>query len=222
MNFRVPIENFITASIDTLYMSFLSFFLAAILAVLLGIFLYLSRNDGIYPKPVTYSIVSGIINFLRSTPFVILMLLLVPLTRLIVGTSIGTNAVIVSLVIFGMPFMSRLVESAFLEIDTGVIELARSLGASTFALITKFMLPEAASTLTINLTIGFVSLIGATAIAGTIGGGGLGDLAIQFGYQRYDYLTMGISVGLIVIFVQVIQFIGNMIAKKVKYLSKKY
>lgn len=215
---NVPVQKFWDATIETVYMSVVAFSIAIVIALLLGLFLYLSRKEGLYPKPLTYSMVSMVINFFRSTPFIILMLLLVPVTRLIIGTSIGTNAAIVALVAFGVPYIARLVEAAFLEIDPGVIELARSLGVTTPELVWKFLLPEAASPLIMNGTIAFVGIIGATAVAGTIGGGGLGDLAIQFGYSRYDYQTMFLAVGILIIFVQIVQSLGTLLARKARRL----
>lgn len=215
---KVPISKFIDATIDTLYMTSVAFIISTILAVALGLFLYLSRKDGLYPKPLTYSIASTIINFLRSTPFIILMLLLVPVTRFIIGTAIGTNAVIIALIVSGVPYMARLVENSFLEIDQGVIEVAQSLGVTTKALIFHFLLPEAASILIANLTIAAVGTIGSTAVAGTIGGGGLGDLAIQFGYSRFDYQTMFLAVAILIVIVQVVQILGVFLARKAKRL----
>ena len=140
------------------------------------------------------------------------------MTRLLVGSAIGPNAVIVSLTFFAAPYIARLVESSLLEIDNGILEVADSLGANTRELVTHFLLPEAASSLIFNLSIAFVSIIGATAVAGTIGGGGLGDLAISFGYNRYDYATLVTAVGIIVILVQLAQFLGKYLSNKAKYL----
>ena len=165
-----------------------------------------------------YVILDIIINFIRSLPFVVLLLLLIPVTRLLVGSAIGPNAVIVSLTFFAAPYIARLVESSLLEIDHGILEVADSLGANTRELIFYFLLPEAASSLIFNLSIAFVSIIGATAVAGTIGGGGLGDLAISFGYNRYDYATLVTAVGIIVILVQLAQFLGKYLSNKAKYL----
>lgn len=215
---KVPISKFIDATVDTLYMTSVAFIISTILAIALGLFLYLSRKEGLYPKPLIYSIASTIINFLRSTPFIILMLLLVPITRFIIGTAIGTNAVIIALIVSGVPYMARLVENSFLEIDQGVIEVAQSLGVTTKDLIFHFLLPEAASILIANLTIAAVGTIGSTAVAGTIGGGGLGDLAIQFGYSRFDYQTMFLAVAILIVIVQVVQILGVFLARKAKRL----
>ncbi|MGL5042764.1 MAG: methionine ABC transporter permease [Culicoidibacterales bacterium] len=215
---RVPLEKFWEATLDTLYMSSVSFVISSILAIALGLFLYLSRKDGLYPKPLSYSIASTAINFLRSTPFIILMLILVPVTRAIIGTAIGTNAVIIALIFSGTPYMARLAEISFLEINDGVIEAAQSMGVSTLALIRYFLLPESASTLISNLTVAAIGLIGSTAVAGIIGGGGLGDLAIQFGYGRFDDQTMFLSVGILIVIVQIVQFVGVILAKRAKRL----
>lgn len=215
---NVSIEQILNATWITIYISVSSFILGGIIAFLLGFTLYFTRKGGIYENNKLYITLDIIINFIRSLPFVVLLLLLIPFTRLLVGSAIGPNAVIVSLTFFSAPYIARLVESSLLEIDNGVLEVADSLGANTKELIFHFLLPESASSLIFNLSIAFVSIIGATAVAGTIGGGGLGDLAISFGYNRYDYGTLVIAVGIIVILVQITQFLGKALAKKAKYL----
>ncbi len=215
---NVTLAQIIDATWITIYISLFSFILGSIIAFILGFSLYFTRKGGIYENTKTYIILDVIINFIRSLPFVVLLLLLIPFTRLIVGSAIGPNAVIVSLTFYAAPYIARLVESSLLEVDNGVLDVAKSLGADTKELILHFLLPEAASSLIFNLSIALVSLIGATAVAGTIGGGGLGDLAISFGYNRYDYLTLVTAVGIIVILVQITQFLGKKLSKKAKYL----
>lgn len=215
---NVTIDQILNATWITIYISVSSFILGGIIAFLLGFTLYFTRKGGIYENKKLYITLDIIINFIRSLPFVVLLLLLIPFTRLLVGSAIGPNAVIVSLTFFSAPYIARLVESSLLEIDNGVLEVADSLGADTKELVLHFLLPEAASSLIFNLSIAFVSIIGATAVAGTIGGGGLGDLAISFGYNRYDYGTLVIAVGIIVILVQITQFLGKALSKKAKYL----
>ena len=215
---NVSLEQILNATWITVYISLFSFILGTLIAFFLGFTLYFTRKGGIYENRRIYVILDIIINFIRSLPFVVLLLLLIPVTRLLVGSAIGPNAVIVSLTFFAAPYISRLVESSLLEIDNGVLEVADSLGADTREIIFHFLLPEAASSLIFNLSIAFVSIIGATAVAGTIGGGGLGDLAISFGYNRYDYLTLVTSVGIIVILVQIAQFLGKFLSNKAKYL----
>ena len=215
---NVSLEQIINATWITVYISVLSFILGALIALFLGFTLYFTRKDGVYENRKLYVILDIVINFIRSLPFVVLLLLLIPVTRLLVGSAIGPNAVIVSLTFFAAPYIARLVESSLLEIDHGILEVADSLGANTRELIFYFLLPEAASSLIFNLSIAFVSIIGATAVAGTIGGGGLGDLAISFGYNRYDYATLVTAVGIIVILVQLAQFLGKYLSNKAKYL----
>ena len=215
---NVTLQQLADATWTTIYISLFSFILGSIIAFILGFSLYFTRKGGIYENTKTYIILDVIINFIRSLPFVVLLLLLIPFTRLIVGSAIGPNAVIVSLTFFAAPYIARLVESSLLEIDHGILEVADSLGANTRELIFYFLLPEAASSLIFNLSIAFVSIIGATAVAGTIGGGGLGDLAISFGYNRYDYATLVTAVGIIVILVQLVQFLGKYLSNKAKYL----
>ena len=215
---NVSLEQIINATWITVYISVFSFILGTLIAFFLGFTLYFARKDGIYENKKLYVILDIIINFIRSLPFVVLLLLLIPVTRLLVGSAIGPNAVIVSLTFFAAPYIARLVESSLLEIDRGILEVADSLGANTRELIFYFLLPEAASSLIFNLSIAFVSIIGATAVAGTIGGGGLGDLAISFGYNRYDYATLVTAVGIIVILVQLAQFLGKYLSNKAKYL----
>ena len=215
---NVSPEQIINATWITVYISVLSFILGTLIALFLGFTLYFTRKDGVYENRKLYVILDIVINFIRSLPFVVLLLLLIPVTRLLVGSAIGPNAVIVSLTFFAAPYIARLVESSLLEIDNGILEVADSLGADTCELIFHFLLPEAASSLIFNLSIAFVSIIGATAVAGTIGGGGLGDLAISFGYNRYDYATLVTAVGIIVILVQLAQFLGKYLSNKAKYL----
>ena len=215
---NVSLEQIINATWITVYISVFSFILGTLIAFFLGFTLYFARKDGIYENKKLYVILDIIINFIRSLPFVVLLLLLITVTRLLVGSAIGPNAVIVSLTFFAAPYIARLVESSLLEIDHGILEVADSLGANTRELIFYFLLPEAASSLIFNLSIAFVSIIGATAVAGTIGGGGLGDLAISFGYNRYDYATLVTAVGIIVILVQLAQFLGKYLSNKAKYL----
>lgn len=215
---NVSLEQIINATWITVYISVFSFILGTLIAFFLGFTLYFTRKDRIYENKKLYVILDIIINFIRSLPFVVLLLLLIPVTRLLVGSAIGPNAVIVSLTFFAAPYIARLVESSLLEIDHGILEVADSLGANIRELIFYFLLPEAASSLIFNLSIAFVSIIGATAVAGTIGGGGLGDLAISFGYNRYDYATLVTAVGIIVILVQLAQFLGKYLSNKAKYL----
>ncbi|HBQ76820.1 MAG TPA: methionine ABC transporter permease, partial [Exiguobacterium sp.] len=163
-----------------------------------------------------FTFCNGIVNIFRSIPFIILHVAIVPLTRLIVQTSNGTEAAIVTLVFYAAPYMARLIESSLLEVDKGVLEAAEAMGATPFQTIFRFLLPEALGSLILNLTIATIGLIGASAMAGAIGGGGLGDLAITYGYQRFDTKVMIITVGILVILVQGLQTTGNIVARKIR------
>ena len=171
--------------------------------------------SGIKPKLMLYQILSRIVNVLRSFPFIKLMILLFPLSRLIIGTSIGTAATIVPLSIAAAPFVARIIETALKEVDTGVIQAARAMGSSTIQIILKVLLPEALPSLVDGVTLTIINLIGYSAMAGAIGGGGLGDLAIRYGYQRFRPGIMAICVIIILVMVEAIQLIGSAISNRI-------
>jgi D-methionine transport system permease protein len=193
-----------------------SFFFAVIIGIPLGVILVITRENGILQNKTIFSILSIIINILRSIPFIILIVAIIPFTRLIVGTSIGTTAAIVPLVLFTAPYIGRLVENSLLEVDKGVIELAQAMGATPWQIIWRFLLPEALGSIILALTIAVIGLVGASAMAGAVGAGGLGDLAITYGYQQFKPVVMLITVVLLVAFVQVVQSLGNLLAKKIR------
>jgi D-methionine transport system permease protein len=193
-----------------------SFLFAVLIGIPLGVILVITRENGILPNRIIFSILNIVINIFRSIPFIILIVAIIPFTRLIVGTAIGTTAAIVPLVIFTAPYIGRLVENSLLEVDRGVIELAQAMGATTWQIIWKFLLPEALGSIILALTIAFIGLVGASAMAGAVGAGGLGDLAITYGYQQFKPLVMLITVVLLVVFVQLIQSLGNVLAKKIR------
>lgn len=197
---------------ETIVMIALSTVFSLALGFPLGILLVITEKGGIWEKPALNSILSGIINIFRSFPFIILMIFVMPLTKIIVGKSIGTLATVVPLSIAAAPFVARIIEGALKEVDTGIIEAASSMGASTFEIISKVLIPEAMPSLVLGITLTIINLIGYSAMAGAIGGGGLGDLAIRYGYHRFQPDVMIASVILIIILVQVIQFIGNKLA----------
>ena len=201
---------------ETLYMVSVSFLFAVLIGIPLGVILVITRENGILPNRIIFSILNIVINIFRSIPFIILIVAIIPFTRLIVGTAIGTTAAIVPLVIFTAPYIGRLVENSLLEVDQGVIELAQAMGATTWQIIWKFLLPEALGSIILALTIAFIGLVGASAMAGAVGAGGLGDLAITYGYQQFKPLVMLITVVLLVVFVQLIQSLGNILAKKIR------
>lgn len=197
---------------ETVVMVALSTIFSLVLGFPLGILLVITEKGGIWEKLTLNSILSGIINIFRSFPFIILMIFVMPLTRIIVGKSIGTLATVVPLSIAAAPFVARIIENALKEVDKRIIEAASSMGASTFEIITKVLIPEAMPSLVLGITLTIINLIGYSAMAGAIGGGGLGDLAIRYGYHRFQPDVMIASVILIIILVQLIQFIGNKLA----------
>ena len=201
---------------DTLYVTVLSSLFAIILGLPLGVIMVVGSKDGIRPLPsILMRILDFIINILRSIPFLILMIMVFPLTRLIVGTTVGTVASIVPLVVAAFPFIARLVETSLREVDPEIIETAQSMGASPWRIITRVMIPESMPSLVSNFTIAVTTILGYTAMSGIIGGGGLGKIAINYGYYRYKYLVMIFAVVILVLMVQVFQSTGTHIAKKI-------
>jgi D-methionine transport system permease protein len=209
-------EQIIQALVETLQMVAFSLLFSAVLGVPLGIALVVTRKGHLLENAPVFNVLNSVINIFRSVPFIILLVAIIPLTRLIVGTSIGTAAAVVPLVFYAGPYIARLVENSLLEVDPGVIEAAESMGATPWQIVFKFILPEAMSSLILAFTIATVGLIGASAMAGAIGGGGLGDLAITYGYQRFDTQTMFITVGILIVMVQGLQSLGNITAKKIR------
>ncbi|MDR4888310.1 methionine ABC transporter permease [Fredinandcohnia sp. QZ13] len=212
----VNTEQIIEALIETIQMVAFSFIFSIILGLPLGILLFVTRKGQILENQPVFTVVNAIINIFRSIPFIILLVAIIPITRLIVGTSIGTAAAIVPLVFYAGPYIARLVESSLLEVDEGVLEAANAMGATPFQTIFRFLLPEALSSLVVNFTIATIGLIGASAMAGTVGGGGIGDLAITYGYQRFDTTTMIITVVILIVMVQGLQSFGNILSKKIR------
>lgn len=199
---------------ETCYMVVVAILLATLIGVPLGVILTVTRKDHILPNAIIHNVLGAIVNATRSTPFIILMVAIIPLTRMIVGSSIGTTAAIVPLTITASPFIARVIESSLLEVDRGVIEAAQSMGASLFEIITKVMLPESLHSIVLGITLALIALIGASAMAGALGGGGLGDLAIRYGYQRFQMDVMIATVVVLIIMVQGVQSIGNTLSRK--------
>lgn len=197
------------ALIETLEMVFVSTTFSVILGFIPAILLTLTAADGLKPNKIIYTILDFIINTLRSFPFIILMVIIIPLTRLIVGKSIGTEAAMVPLTIAAAPFVARVIESALREVDKGVIEAAKSFGASNAQIIFKVMLKEAIPSIMSGITLTIISIVGYSAMAGAVGGGGLGDVAIRYGYQRYQTDVMIVTCIILIIVVQGLQFLGN-------------
>jgi D-methionine transport system permease protein len=204
----------IQATIETLYMVFGSCLVAILMGLPLGACLYATRPGGVYEHSWIYRVLSSILNATRSLPFVIFMILLIPLTRKIMGTSIGVHAALVPLSLGAVPFVARLVETSFLEIPSGLIDMMISLGIKPLQLFYKVLIPESMSTLIHGVTLTLISLVGYSAMAGTIGGGGLGDLAIRYGYQRFNVSMMISTVIILIVLVQSIQWVGDRFAEK--------
>ncbi len=198
--------------LETIYMVFFSTIFSLLIGFPIGILLVITEKGGLWEKPIINSILGTIVNITRSFPFLILMILLFPLSKLIVGKSIGTTAAIVPLSIAAAPFVARVIESSLREVDKGVIEAVSSMGASNLEIIFKVLIPESLPSLVSNITLTIINLIGYSAMAGIIGGKGLGDLAIRYGFYRFDAKVMTASVILIIILVQIVQFVGNNIA----------
>lgn len=206
-----------TSTVQTLEMVFFSTLFSMLLGLPLGVLLHVSDKEdqgGIIPMPILNQILSKIVNVLRSFPFLILMIVLMPLARLILGTTIGTRAAVVSLSIAAAPFVARVIETSLKEVDPGVIQAAKAMGSTNWQIIWKVMLPEALPSLVSGITLTVINLIGYSAMAGTIGGGGLGDLAIRYGYQRFRTDVMIAAVIVTIILVEVIQFVGNRISSR--------
>lgn len=202
---------------ETIYMVMVSTFLAYVLGVPMGVLLVITSSGHILPNPWVERILGTIINIFRSVPFIILLVALIPVTTMIVGTAYGTTATLVPLVFSAAPFVARLVESSLKEVSHGVIEAALSMGASPWQIITKVLLPEAKSPLILGMAITTINIIAYTAMAGAVGGGGVGDLAIQYGYNRYRTDIMIITVLILVILVQIIQWVGTTLARKLSH-----
>lgn len=199
---------------DTLYMTLMSTLFGYVLGLPMGIILTVTDKDGIRPNAAVYKVLDVIVNILRSVPFLILLILVMPFTKAIVGKTYGSTATIVPLVIAAAPFIARMVESSLKEVDPGVIEAAVSMGAGTGTVIWKVMLAEARTSLLVGVTIAIGTILGYSAMAGTVGGGGLGDIAIQYGYYRYETEIMIVTVVVLVVLVQILQSIGMMVSRK--------
>ncbi|KAF1041426.1 MAG: D-methionine transport system permease protein MetI [Herbaspirillum frisingense] len=211
------IDLFISSFGETLMMVVISGVVGSILGIPLGIALHLTERQGILPNVAFNRIAGLLVNAVRSTPFIILLVAVIPMTRFFVGTSIGTAAAIVPLTIAAAPFIARLVETALREVDHGLVEAAQAMGATTWQIIYKVLVPEAFAGIVAGLTITFVSLVGYSAMAGAIGGGGLGDLGIRYGYQRFLPEVMLSVVLILIVFVQLVQSLGDLLVRKLSH-----
>lgn len=198
----------------TLYMTLVSTLFGYLLGLPMGIILVVTAPKGLRPNKVVFQILDVVVNITRSIPFLILMILIMPFTRFVVGKTYGTTATIVPLAIAAAPFIARMVESSLLEVDHGVVEAAQSMGASLWTIIWKVLLAEARTSLIVGATIALGTILGYSAMAGTIGGGGLGDIAMRYGYYRYQVEIMIVAVILLVLLVQILQVIGTVLSKK--------
>lgn len=199
---------------ETVYMVVISMVIASVIGIPLGVLLHTTSKGQILAAPAFNRVLGSIVNAIRSIPFIILMVAIIPLTRLIVGSAIGTTAAMVPLVLASIPFIGRQVETSLKEVPYGLVEAAQSMGATPFQIIWKVLLPESRASITAQLTTVIISLVGESAMAGAIGGGGLGDLAIRYGYQRFRPEVMIATVVILIVLVQLVQFIGNTLARK--------
>lgn len=213
----VTLDQFLQACYETFYMVFFALILGSLIGISLGVCLVTTRPGGLLENNRIYRIINPIINLVRSLPFIILLVAIVPFTKFIVGSSIGTTAAIVPLTFYVAPYIARLVENSLLEVNSGIIEAAESMGATPIQIIWYFILPEAFSSLILTLTTATIGLIGATAMAGAVGAGGIGDLAISYGYQRFDTTVTYICVIILVIVIQCVQSTGNFLARKARH-----
>ncbi|WP_372687131.1 methionine ABC transporter permease [Bosea sp. (in: a-proteobacteria)] len=202
------------ATLDTLQMVAIAAGLGTVLGLPLGVFLATSKSGELFAAPAVNTVLGTLVNATRSTPFIILVVAIIPFTRLIAGTSIGTNAAIVPLTVAATPFIARLIEGAIREVDQGLVEAARSMGATPLQIVRKVLVPEALPAIALGLTLAIVSLIGFSAMVGTVGGGGLGDLGIRYGYQRFMPEVMAAVVAVLIVLVQTVQTIGDHLARR--------
>lgn len=205
---------------ETLYMTVFSTAIGYLFGLPLGVCLAITDKDGLSPNRVVYKVLDVLVNITRSIPFLILLILLIPFTRILIGRSTGSTATIVPLVAAAIPFIARMVESSIKEVDQGVIEAARSMGAGNFRIIAKVLLVEARTSLISGATIAIGTILGYSAMAGTVGGGGLGDIAVRYGYYRYQSDIMIVTVVLLVIMVQIFQSTGMITAAKLNRKNK--
>lgn len=199
---------------ETLYMTILSTSLGYLFGLPMGVLLAVSDKEGLSPNPVLYKILDVVANIVRSIPFLILLILLIPFTRLLIGKSTGSTATIVPLVVAAIPFIARMVESSIKEVDAGVVEAAKSMGAGNFRIIVKVLLVEARTSLITGCTIAIGTILGYSAMAGTVGGGGLGDIAVRYGYYRWQTGIMIVTVILLIVLVQIFQSVGMQVASR--------
>ena len=207
-------EMILNCILETLYMTVVSTLFGYVFGLPMGVLLCISDKDGLKPHPVLYKILDFIANIVRSVPFLILLILLIPFTRFLLGKSYGSTATIVPLTVAAIPFIARMVESSLKEVDNGVVEAARAMGAGTMRIILRVLLVEARTSLITGATIAIGTILGYSAMAGAVGGGGLGDIAVRYGYYRYQTDIMIVTVILLIVIVQIFQSVGMLIANR--------
>ena len=210
------VNELLEALLETLHMVFLSTLFSVLFGFALALAMVLTGQEHFHPNKAIYRTLNLMVNLLRSFPFIILMIAIIPLTRMIAGTSIGSTAAIVPLTIAATPFVARIMETSLLEVDRGVIEAARAFGATNWQILTRVMVREALPAIILNIAVIAINLLGYSAMAGVVGGGGLGDLAIKYGYNRFQTDVMIYSVAVLIVIVQIVQSIGNMLYKKLR------
>ncbi|MFG5039129.1 ABC transporter permease [Vibrio cholerae] len=215
--FALNSDLLLTATWQTLYMVAIAGAVGFALGIPLGVILHTTKKEGLLENLPLNRVLGAVVNIGRSVPFLVLMVAIIPVTKLIVGTFIGTTAAIVPLTIGAIPFVARLIESALLEVPTGLVEAAQSMGATPLQIIRKVLLPEALPTILNSVTITLVTLVSYSAMAGTVGGGGLGDVAIRYGFHRYDITIMAVTVVMLIVLVQIIQSIGDALVRSVDH-----
>ncbi|EKF9473694.1 ABC transporter permease [Vibrio cholerae] len=215
--FALNSDLLLTATWQTLYMIAIAGAVGFALGIPLGVILHTTKKEGLLENLPLNRALGAVVNIGRSVPFLVLMVAIIPVTKLIVGTFIGTTAAIVPLTIGAIPFVARLIESALLEVPTGLVEAAQSMGATPLQIIRKVLLPEALQTILNSVTITLVTLVSYSAMAGTVGGGGLGDVAIRYGFHRYDITIMAVTVVMLIVLVQIIQSIGDALVRRVDH-----
>ena len=210
------VNELLEALLETLHMVFLSTLFSVLFGFALALAMVLTGQEHFHPNKTIYRTLDLMVNLLRSFPFIILMIAIIPLTRMIAGTSIGSTAAIVPLTIAATPFVARIMETSLLEVDKGVLEAARAFGATNWQILTRVMVREALPAIILNIAVIAINLLGYSAMAGVVGGGGLGDLAIKYGYNRFQTDVMIYSVAVLIVIVQIVQSIGNMLYKKLR------
>jgi D-methionine transport system permease protein len=214
--FKVTLERLLLNGSQTIYMVAWALLFGTIIGLALALVLVLCRKGGIAENPVLYTIVNVYVNVVRSVPFVILLVTIMPITRFIIGTTIGSKAALVPLIVYISPYLARLIENSLLELNPGILEAAQAMGATNWQIVRYFLIPETLGSIVLALTTGTIGLLGASAMAGYVGGGGVGDLALTYGYEKMNTPLMILTVVILVILVQSLQLLGNTISRKLR------